>query len=51
MAPRGKTTQQLRDKPSKATSSLFPIKMIEEIEWALSYIQQNIQQLRLQQRE
>ena len=37
MAPRGRATQQSRDtrktKPSKATSSLFPIKMIAKLEW------------------
>ena len=37
MAPRGRATQQSRDtrktKPSKATSSLFPIKMTAKLEW------------------
>ena len=36
MPPRGRATQQSRDgqedKPSKATSSLFPIKMIAKLE-------------------
>ena len=33
------------DKLSKATSSLFPIKMIAEQEWTYSNVQQNIEQL------
>ena len=47
-ASRGRVTQQSRDqedKLSKATSSLFPIKMIEKLEWAQSNAQQNIEQL------
>ena len=32
MALRGRATLQ-EDKPSKATSSLFPIKMIAKLEW------------------
>ena len=33
------------DKLSKATSSLFPIKIIAKLEWPLSNVQQNIEQL------
>ena len=33
------------DKQSKATSSLFPIKMIAKLEWTQSYAQQNIEKL------
>ena len=37
MAPRGRATRQSRDTRktnfSKATSSLFPIKMIAKLEW------------------
>ena len=33
------------DKLSKATSSLFPIKMIAKLEWTQSSAQQNIEQL------
>ena len=33
------------DKQSKATSSLFPIKMIANLEWTQSNVQQNIEQL------
>ena len=33
------------DKLSKATSSLFPIKMIANLEWTQSNAQQNIEQL------
>ena len=33
------------DKLSKATSSLFPIKMITNLEWTQSNAQQNIEQL------
>ena len=33
------------DKLSKATSSLFPIKMIAILEWTKSNVQQNIEQL------
>ena len=32
-------------KQSKATSSLFPVKMIAILEWTLSNVQQNIEQL------
>ena len=44
MAPQGRATQQSRDqeeKLSKATSSLFPIKMIAKLEWTQSNEQQN----------
>ena len=34
-----------KDKLSKATSSLFPIKMIAILEWTSSNVQQNIEQL------
>ena len=50
--PRGTTrksrstiTRHQEDKLSKATSSLFPIKMIAILEWTLSNEQQNIEQL------
>ena len=33
------------DKLSKATSSLFPIKMIAKLEWTKSNVQQSIEQL------
>ena len=33
------------DKLSKATSSLFPIKMMAKLEWTQSNAQQNIEQL------
>ena len=33
MAPRGRVTRHQEDKLSKATSSLFPIKMIAILEW------------------
>ena len=33
VAPRRRATQPPRDKLSKATSSLFPIKMIAILEW------------------
>ena len=33
------------DKQTKATSSLFPIKMIAKLEWTQSSIKQNIEQL------
>ena len=50
VAPRGRAAQpSLRhqeDKLSKATSSLFPIKMIAILEWTLSNVQQNIEQLK-----
>ena len=48
MASRKSHTTTMRhqeDKLSKATSSLFPIKMIAKLEWTLSNIQQNIGQL------
>ena len=49
MAPRGRATQQItkhqEDKQSKATSSLFPIKIIAKLEWTQSKTQQNIEQL------
>ena len=32
------------DKQSKATSSLFPIKMIAKLEWTQNNAQQNIEQ-------
>ena len=38
-------TRHIEDKISKATSSLFPIKMIAKLEWTLSNAQQNIEQL------
>ena len=47
MAPRGRATQQSRhqeDKLNKATSSLFPIKMIAKLELTYSNVQQNIEQ-------
>ena len=44
MAPRGRATQQ-EDKLSKATSSLFTIKMIAKLEETYSNVQQNIEQL------
>ena len=34
VVPRGTTTRHQEDKLSKATSSLFPIKMIAILEWA-----------------
>ena len=46
VAPRGRAAQPSReDKSSKATSSLFPIKMIAILEWTYSNVQQNIEQL------
>ena len=49
MAPRGRATQPSQrhkeDKLSKATSSLFSIKMIAKLGWILSNVQQNIVQL------
>ena len=36
------------DQLSKATSSLFPIKMIAQLEWTESNAQQNIEQLQNQ---
>ena len=38
-------TRHQEDKLSKAFSSLFPIKMIAILEWKLSNVQQNIEQL------
>ena len=38
-------TRHQEDKQSKATSSLFPIKMIAKLEWTQSNTQQNIEQL------
>ena len=38
-------TRHQEDKQSKATSSLFPIEMIEKLEWLQRNVQQNIQQL------
>ena len=37
-------TRHQDDKQSKATSSLFPIEMIEKPEWTQSNAQQNIEQ-------
>ena len=42
---RSTITRHQEDKPSKATSSLFPIKMIAILEWTQSNTQQNIEQL------
>ena len=39
------TTRHQEDKLSKATSSLFPIKMIAKLEGTESNVQQNIEQL------
>ena len=38
-------TKHQEDKPSKATNSLFPIKMTATLEWTQSNVQQNIEQL------
>ena len=38
-------TRHQEDKQSKATSSLFPIKMIAKLEWTERNAQQNIEQL------
>ena len=38
-------TSHQEDKQSKATSSLFPIKIIAKLEWTQSNAQQNIEQL------
>ena len=38
-------TRHQEDKQSKATSSLFPIKMIAKLEWTQSKVQQYIKQL------
>ena len=40
-------TRHQEDNQSKATSSLFPIEMIEKPEWTQSNTQQNIEQLQL----
>ena len=49
VAPWGRATQQSRDtrktKKSKATSSLFPIKMIAKLEWTQSNTQENMEKL------
>ena len=45
MALRGRDTQPSQDKLSKATSSLFPIKVIAILESKQSNVQQNIEQL------
>ena len=37
-------TRHQEDNLSKATRSLFPIKMIAKLEWTLSNVQQNIEQ-------
>ena len=37
-------TPGTEDKPSNATSSLFPIRMIAILEWTQSNVQQNIEQ-------
>ena len=41
-------TRHQEDKPTKTTSSLFPVNMIAKLE---GNVQQNIQQLRLPQRQ
>ena len=38
-------TRHQKDKLGKATNFLFPFKMITTLEWALSNVQQNIEQL------
>ena len=38
-------TRHQEDKQSKATNSLFPIKMIAKLEWTQRNAQQNIEQL------
>ena len=38
-------TRHQADKQSKATSSLFPIKMITKLKWTQSNAHQNIEQL------
>ena len=38
-------TRHQEDKLSKATSSLFPIKMIAKLEWTKTNVQQNIDHL------
>ena len=42
---RSTITRHQENKLSKATSSLFPIKMIAILKWTLSNVQQNIEQL------
>ena len=42
---RSTITRHQEDKLSKATRSLFPIKMIAILEWTQSNVQQNIEQL------
>ena len=42
---RSTITRHQEDKLSKATSSLFPIKMIAILEWTQNNVQQNIEQL------
>ena len=42
---RSTITRHQEDKLSKATSSLFPIKMISILEWTYSNVQHNIEQL------
>ena len=44
---RSTITRHQEDKSSKATSSLFPIKMIAKLEWTQSNTQQNIRHYRL----
>ena len=43
-APWGRATRHQEDKQSKATSSLFPIKMIAKLERTHSNVQQNMAQ-------
>ena len=38
-------TRHQEDKQSKATSSLFPVEVIEKLEWTQRNAQQNIEQL------
>ena len=45
--PLNHSTRHQEDKLSKATSSLFPIKMIAILEWTYSNVQQNIEQLHI----
>ena len=55
VAPRGRATQPSRDhqedKFSKATSSLYPIKIIAILEWTKRNVQQNIEQIQTPQLE
>ena len=46
VAPRGRATQhhETPGRQSKATSSLFPIKISAKLEWEQSNAQQNIEQ-------